>query len=220
MRPSLDHRWTGTNLARALAIARDMLDSAPPTASKERLRTVLLFTDGRPTQPGGAHWASRKALDEARALGERGIAVYCVAIGELSDPGFLAELATASGGGLLTLEDLRALAVQRPPRPGDELALEIENLTAQRPGHSVRVFPDGSFDGLVPLVEGENLLEIRSALEDGRGWSERRVVRYEASEAATQPPQSSVEQKLLELRDRVRETRGSDPDAADEGPGS
>jgi NAD(P)-dependent dehydrogenase (short-subunit alcohol dehydrogenase family) len=217
MRPSLDHEWTGTNLARALAIAGMMLDSAPPTPSKQRLRSILLFSDGRPTQPGGTHWASREALAAARELAERGIAVYSVAIGEVSDPEFLAELATASGGGLLSLEDLRALALQRPPGPNDELELAIENLTTRRRAHEVRSFPDGSFDGLVPLVEGENLLEIRAVLEDGRGWSERRVVRYEASDAA---PQSSVEQELLELRDRRREIRGSGRDAADAGPDS
>jgi hypothetical protein len=219
MRPSLDHEWTGTNLARALAIAGGMLDSAPPVPARGRLRSILLFSDGRPTQPGGTHWASLEALAAARELGERGIAVYSVAIGELSEPEFLAELATASGGGLLSLEDLRALALQRPPRPSDDLELAIENLTTQRRARSVRIFPDGSFDGLVPLVEGENLLEIRAFLEDGRGWSERRVVRYGPSDPATQAPQSSVEQELLELRDRRREIRGSGRDAADEGPG-
>jgi hypothetical protein len=213
MRPSLDHEWSGTNLARALAIAGTMLDSAPPALPKGRPRSILLFSDGRPTQPGGTHWASLEAIAAARELGERGVAVYGVAIGEVSDPEFLAELATASGGGLLSLEDLRTLALKRPPRPGDELVLAIENLTARRRAHDVRTFPDGSFDGLVPLIEGENLLEIRAVLEDGRGWSERRVVRYEPSDAATPPADASVEERLRELRDRRREERGADDDA-------
>ncbi|TFG94290.1 MAG: VWA domain-containing protein, partial [Myxococcales bacterium] len=220
IRPTLDHEWTGSNLARALVIAGEMLDSAPTSSRKERLRSILIFSDGRPTQPGGTHWASLEALAAARALGARGITVFSVAIGELADPGFLAELATASGGGLLSLEDLRSLALVRMPRPSDELELVIENLTTKRRAHNVRTFPDGSFDGLVPLAGGENLLEIRIVLDDAHGWSERRVVRYEGSDPATQETQPSTEQQLLELRDRSRESRDPGRDAAAEGPGS
>lgn len=47
--------------------------------------------------------------------------------------------------------------------------LVIENLTTKRRAHSVRTFPDGSFDGLGALAGGENLLEIRAVANDGHG---------------------------------------------------
>jgi len=203
IRPSPD--WTGTNLARALDIAERMLDRAAASDRKPVARSIVLFTDGRPTAPDGRHWASKRALARARELATRGIAVFTVPIGEHTDPDFLAELASASGGSLLTLEDLRSLVSRRVQLHLDELAIVIENLTVRRRAQSVRVHPDGSFDGIVPIAEGDNLLEIRAGLGDGSEWSERRLIRHEASDPEAQTEGPEAERRLLELRDRLRE---------------
>jgi hypothetical protein len=203
IRPSPD--WTGTNLARALDIAERMLDRAAASDRKPVARSIVLFTDGRPTAPDGRHWASKRALARARELATRGIAVFTVPIGEHTDPDFLAELASASGGSLLTLEDLRSLVSRRVQLHLDELVLVIENLTVRRRAQSVRVHPDGSFDGIVPIAEGDNLLEIRAGLGDGSEWSERRLIRHEASDPEAQTEGPEAERRLLELRDRLRQ---------------
>jgi len=202
IRPSPD--WTGTNLARALDIAERMLERAAAPDWKPPARSIVLFTDGRPTAPDGRHWASKRALVRARELATRGIAVFTVPIGEHTEPDFLAELASASGGSLLTLEDLRLLVSRRVQLHLDELAIVIENLTVKRRAQSVRVHPDGSFDGIVPIAEGDNLLEIRAGLGDGSEWSERRLIRHEASDPEAQAEGPEAERQLLELRDRLR----------------
>jgi hypothetical protein len=202
IRPSPD--WSGTNLARALDIAERMLDRVVAPDGKTPTRSVVLFTDGRPNAPDGRHWASKRALARARELATRGIAVFTVPIGEHTEPDFLAELASASGGSLLTLEDLRSIVSRRVQMHMDELAVVIENLTVKRRAQSVRVHPDGSFDGIVPIAPGENLIEIRAGLGDGSEWSERRLIRHEASDPETQVDEAEAERRLLELRDRLR----------------
>lgn len=216
IRPSPD--WTGTNLARALDVGVGMLDAAAAPDRKAPPRAIVLFTDGRPTAPDGRHWASERALERARELATRGVAIFAVPVGEQAEPEYLAQLASASGGSLLALEDLRSLARRRIPLHFDRLELSIENLTLQRTAREVRVHPDGSFDAIVPLADGENALEIRADLGDGRAWSERRVVRHAAAAAGTQDGAQDAERRLLELRDRLREGLEQAPDDADDAP--
>ncbi|MFB3117691.1 MAG: hypothetical protein ACE1ZP_02905, partial [Myxococcota bacterium] len=58
--------------------------------------------------------------------------------------------------------------------------LEIENVTKHARATSLRVFPDGRFEALVPLEPGPNTLEIRAVLADGHRTTLRRLVHYEA----------------------------------------
>ena len=203
IRPSPD--WTGTNLARALDIASGMLDAAAAQGGASPPRAIVLFTDGRPTAPDGRHWASERALERARELASRGIAILAVPVGETSEPAYLAALASASGGSLLSLEDLRSLVRRRIPLHFDRLDLAIENLTLRRRASEVRVHPDGSFDGIVPLADGENQLEIRAALGPGSPWSERIVVRHEMAPTQEREDEQATLRQLFELRDRLRE---------------
>jgi hypothetical protein len=65
--------------------------------------------------------------------------------------------------------------------------LEIENVTKHAQATSLRVFPDGRFDAVVPLEPGANTLEIRAVLADGHRETIRRLVHYEAGPAAQIP---------------------------------
>ncbi len=200
--------WTGTNHSRALAIAEDMLPSDAPAFAASRPRAIVLFSDGKPTAPDGEHWASRRALRVAGELGARGIAVFTVSLGEDSDPAYLGQLASASGGSLVSLEDLRVLASEPGQRHMEPLELVIENLTAQDPARAVRTFPDGSFDAIVPLAEGENVLEVRALFADGRRASARSVVHYERPDPATEADRRDAARWLMLLRERTREIGG------------
>jgi hypothetical protein len=206
IRPSVD--WTGTNLARALQIAGTMLASATPSSGEGRRRAVVLFSDGKPSAPDGEHWASRRALEVARELGAAGVAVFTVAFGEDSDPRYLAELASASGGSLLSPEDLRTIAAESGDTRREPLELAIENLTAKEGARAVRTSPDGSFDAIVPLVEGENVLEVRALFADGRRSSTRSVIHYERPDPATEADRREAARWLLLLRERTRELGG------------
>lgn len=210
--------WSGTNLARALDIAQDMLESAAAPDRKIPPRAIVLFTDGRPTAPDGRHWASLRAIERAQELASRGIAVFAVPIGEDSDPAYLAQLAIRSGGSVIAFDDLRTLVTSRIPSHFDQIDLAIENLTLQRPASEVRVHADGSFDGIVGLADGENLLEIRADLGDGRVWSEHRRVHLDATDAETAQDAQESERQIRELRETLRgephERLGDEPQPA------
>jgi hypothetical protein len=206
LRPIVD--WTGTNHARALAIAEDMLDSAGPGPEARRARAILLFSDGRPTVPSGEHWATKRALEVARELRERGVAVFTVCFGEDPDRDYLGRLASASGGSLLSPHDLRALASEAGRKRLTPQELVIENLTSRDSARAIRTFPDGSFDAIVPLAEGENVLEVRALFADGHRASARSVVHYERPDPATEDDRRDAARWLLLLRERTSEIGG------------
>jgi hypothetical protein len=206
IRPIVD--WTGTNHSRALAIADDLLAPDGSEAAGRRPRVVVLFSDGRPTVPNGQYWATRQALSMAAELGERGVVVYTVSFGEESDPEYLGLLARTSGGALLSLEDLRALANEPSRARLEARAIEVENLTTRAPARAVRALADGSFDAVVPLAEGENVLEVRALFDDAERASARTSVRYERPEPATDADQREAASWLELLRERTREIGG------------
>jgi len=200
--------WSGTNHSRALDVSADLLDAAARSSVGGRPRAVVLFSDGKPTVPNGEHWASKRARRTAAELATRGISVFTVVLGEDQDGEYMAELATASGGSPVSLADLRGLAGE-PGHPHMEpLELEIENLTAQDTARAVRTFPDGSFDAIVPLSEGENVLEVRALFVDGRRASARSVVHYERPDPATEADRRDAARWLMLLRERTREIGG------------
>jgi hypothetical protein len=200
--------WTGTNLARALQTADAMLAAAAAPSGVDRPRAILLFSDGRPSAPDRKYWASRRALQVAGELAARGVRIWTVAFGEDSDPEYLARLAQAGGGDRIALAELRALASE-PGRPRLEAqSLVIENRTTGSLARAVRSFADGRFDGILELAEGENVVEVRAVLADGRSASARRVVHYERPETVTEEDRRNVARWLVELRERTRQIDG------------
>lgn len=105
-----------TDLARLLALAADLLDEASPR-EPTRPRAILLFSLGEPSAPDGIHWSSRRAVEFASQLGERGIGVWAVPFGT-PDVNFLDELTRSSGGEVVPLEQLDAAF--SVPGPGAE----------------------------------------------------------------------------------------------------
>jgi Mg-chelatase subunit ChlD len=64
-----------------------------------------LFYLGEPSAPDGIHWSSRRALERADELGERGIAVWGIPI-RPGEVGYLNELTRRSGGRVIPLDQL------------------------------------------------------------------------------------------------------------------
>ncbi len=101
-----------TDLTRLLELGAKLLDDAPPIptespAPSARPRAILLLSLGEPSAPSGIHWSSRMAVERARELGEQGIALWAIPLGN-ADPAFLSELTRVSGGGVLPLDRLDA----------------------------------------------------------------------------------------------------------------
>ncbi|MGI9590219.1 MAG: hypothetical protein ACR2P8_02530 [Myxococcota bacterium] len=75
--------------------------------------------------------------------------------------------------------------------------IEVYNQTNGEVGRGVRVFPDGTFDALVPLAPGENRLQVTAR---GRGGGEQVVERRVFFDA--REPGSPEEAVAFEARSR------------------
>jgi hypothetical protein len=109
----------------------------------------------------------------------------------------LLEMAAVTSGGLTLLERPGDVLFHLPAvELSDIVDLRLENATSGKPGRAVRLFPDGSFDGFVPLERGANRLRVTAvSSKGGRASLERRVI-YE--------PQASNGDLALEV-ERLRQ---------------
>jgi len=194
---------SGTSLASALEGALEAFFEYREDDLR-RQRTVLLLSDGRPTHPS-ATIGKREALELAQQLGEIGVPVQAFALGEtaLEDPEFYRELAERSGGRFIPVED--------PANVVNEFAnirftglmdVQIHSTPSNKPGRAIRVFPNGSFDGYVPLVPGRNEVTITGVMETGEQVSETRVVYYERPETPGPDDVAAAERLRQDLQDR------------------
>jgi hypothetical protein len=115
--------------------------------------------------------------------------------------------------GMAEWTDVRAQRVEHPEQLvsqlrelnlGDVSRVAIHNVTTNTPARALRLFPDGSFDGLVALAEGENLLRIEAFGLDGSGLRiDRKVIRLGGDAAGDEAAQGRA---LLDaLRQRTAE---------------
>jgi hypothetical protein len=194
---------SGTSLAAALEGALDAFFEYREDDVR-RQRTVLLLSDGQPTAPSES-LGRREALAVAGRLGEIGVPVQAFALGRiaLEDPDFYRSLAERSGG--------KFIPVEKPADVVSEFAnmrftgledVRIHSAPIGRPGRAVRVFPNGSFDGYVPLAEGENRITITGVMESGETLSETRTVYYERPENPGPEDEAAAAALREHLQDR------------------
>jgi hypothetical protein len=197
---------SGTSLANPLDAALDVFFEAREE-NVRRQRTILLLSDGRPTVPNEVQ-GKRRALAAAGRLGEIGIPVRAYALGPdaLADPDFYRSLAERSGG--------KFVAVENPADAVDEFAnvqfaglanVAIRSAPSGKPGRAVRVFPNGAFDGYVPLSEGENVISITATVENGEVLEATRTVYFERPGRPDAADEQQAEQLRKRLQDRVVE---------------
>ncbi len=203
------HGWYGgTNYAGALRTALRALAEAPRD-ERERRRTITFLSDGFPTLPlppkDRPPREARLAAAEAAAAQVK-IEVFALGTDAIRGEEILRDVATATGGGLDLLE-----------RPGDVLfhlplielsdvrEVSIENLTARQPARATRLFPDGSFDAIAPVVSGRNVLRVTATTASGaRGVAEREVV-FAPTTTDGESVNLEVERLRKLLRDRTVE---------------
>jgi Mg-chelatase subunit ChlD len=203
-----------THLADAIRISTDLLgDGGRDGPAGPRQRSILVLSDGYPTEPAPESAAEGASLEAARAAARAGVRIYSYALGlkEIRTGDVFEQIAALSGGRLAHVA-----------RPGDivhelvrvDLArvaeVRAENRTSGAVARAVRVFPDGSFDGFVALVPGDNAIAITARGHDGSETTQERVVRFDrrgpvdATEA--ERFDARLSQLLRRLRDRSVET--------------
>jgi hypothetical protein len=208
LRFRLAEHLRGTHYAAALEAAQQMLAPTPGAESDDTQRAIVFLSDGAPSIPVFSGDQGRtEALTAAREAGLAGIRLFAFAFGPEGEAAtdVLAQMAEWTDGRaqhvaapeqLVTA--LRELALV------DVARLAITNATTGVPARAVRLFPDGSFDALVTLAEGENLLRVEAFAEDGSGLRAERTVLREPGEAGTE--EAARGRALLEqLRRRTAE---------------
>jgi hypothetical protein len=116
------HERRRTDLTRLLERGAALLEDATHDTEPDRPRVMLLLSLGLPSAPDGLHWSSRRAIEYAGELSERGIVLWAIPFGN-ADTKFLKELTRSSGGNVVPLERLDdQFGAPDPNR------LEIENV--------------------------------------------------------------------------------------------
>jgi hypothetical protein len=194
----------GTNVAAALAKAAKLLAGAPEAGVR---RSILLVTDGFPNLPAPQQRAEDAVTEQAERLAAAGVRVHVLAIvadGVEPRP-VLEELVRVTGGSFERIDDPAELPVRLANTSLSAIrSVEVTNATTGAAGLAVRVLPDGRFDAFVPLVPGENVIEVRAHGPAGASQPARRVLRYEPPAGAA-APSPEAEELLETLRLRRRE---------------
>jgi len=198
----------GTNFAAGLRLAVTELAGLSGARSQPRpgaKQVILFLTDGLPTFPIGSGSVAdagdtEAALNAARLAHKAGITVNTYALGPsaLTNPIAATEVARITLGTFLPVQ-----------KPGDIISFlqgvsfaNIEdvvftNLTTREVSTDVRLSPDGSFSGFVPVKEGHNQVRVTALASDGSNGSVDFDLVFEKSGL-------SDKELALEL-DRIRE---------------
>jgi hypothetical protein len=205
LRFELAEHLRGTHYAAALAEAQRML--APETGGPVQ-RAIVFLSDGAPTLPVFSGDDGRtEALDAAREAGLAGIRLFAFAFGaegaEATE--VLARMAEwTDGRAARVAEPEQLVTALRELALVDIARLAITNATTGAAARAVRLFPDGSFDALVSLAEGENVLRVEAFASDGSFVRLERNVSRAPGEAAAE--EAARGRALLEqLRRRTAE---------------
>jgi hypothetical protein len=198
-----------TNIAAALRTAtRAFADTEAPAGQKPH-RSVILLSDGWPLGDGALERSLSETLDAARQATENGVKIHTFAIGADTMEGIdvYRRISAGSGGHFVAVEKpseislcLSHLQLTQPIR------IALANSTTGEAGRAVRQFADGSFDGIVSLVPGENRISVEARGPGGALRALERVVIFQRSDPTDAAEARAAREKLARLRRRTMET--------------
>ena len=199
-----------TNFAAALRAALagfEITHSGPE--EDPRGRHVLFLSDGLPTAPEPPERAGEEALAAAALLRDAGVAIQSFALGtaelEGADLTIYSKMAELTGGSLTRL-----------PHPADVVAhlpridlvgitsVEVKNQTTGEAARALRLGPDGSFDGFLSLVPGENRIRIQVRDREERSGTRDRLVTYRPREPKDVDEARQFDEQGKALLERLR----------------
>jgi hypothetical protein len=201
----LGEHLRGTHYASALAEAQRVLAPVPGDGVE---RAVVFLSDGAPSLPVFYGDGGRtEALAAAREAGLAGIRIFAFSFGAegVAAVEVLEQMAEWTDGRAARVSEPEQLvSALRELALVDVARVAITNATTGAPARAVRLFPDGSFDALVSLAEGENVIRVEAFASDGAGVRGERNVRREAGEAGAEEAARGRE-LLDQLRRRTAE---------------
>lgn len=202
----------GTNFAAGLRLAvRELagFEGASSAPRPQADKIVLFLTDGLPTFPIGTGSSAdpgdtEAALQAARLAREAGIRVNTYALG----PNALTNPIAATEVARLTLGHYQPVV-----NPGDIISflqgvsfaniedVVLSNLTTREVSTDVRLAPDGSFRGFVPVRAGANRIRVTALATDGGSGSREFDLFFEESKLS----ERELAQELERIRERNRQ---------------
>jgi hypothetical protein len=174
-----------------------------------RTRSLVVLTDGVPSDRGGQPRPDDPgARSAAQELVAAGVHIHVFALGGDAQQahGLFGDLAALSDGSFRPVTEASQIGVELPRVDLVRVAVRVENLSARTAGRAVRLFADGSFDGVVALEPGAN--RIRVTVLDGSGGSAsaERTVSWQRREIRSADEARRAAAVLERLRARTRET--------------
>lgn len=205
-----DRPETGGTYFYGAIIASIKVFQMAPTIEGKRYRSIVFLSDGLPNRPPPEYFAQKAAVRAAQHAGRDRIHIYSFALGPkvAENPQVFIDIADASRGQLLLVE-----------RPGEVIdfaphlsltgirRVEVLNVTTGEAGRAVRLFPDGSFDGFVPLAPGVNTIRLTATGESGGEAVVEHRIRFEKSSADTPEGKARIAALLRELEARSIQMR-------------
>ena len=163
-------------------------------------RSILLLTDGKPRLPYDKLVAERTAMYAGKLASQSGVRINVFALGynevTRSKNYSLKRMSLRSGGRYVALERPGEIMTALGSTPFSIVdRVRLRNHTSGHYTRDVATGIDGSFYGEVPLLEGENEIEITALLDDGRTASETFHVDYVRG-----LPSRELEEQLKHLR--------------------
>jgi len=177
-----------TNFAAGIQLGVRELSGLPGAESEvlpERKRVLIFLTDGKPSYPVGRAdvvdpgdiEAAIRAANLARAGGVP-IHVYAIGLAALTEPVAATEIARVSLGRYTPVRNPADLVpLLQSATISDIEDVVLTNLSTGDFSTDVRLSPDGSFTGLVPVRVGENRVRVTALSSAGeRSSAERSFV--------------------------------------------
>jgi hypothetical protein len=164
-------------------------------------KSILLLTDGKPRLPYDKLLGERMAMYAGKLASRSGVRINVFALGynevtRAKKNYSLKRMSLRSGGRYVALERPGEIMTALGSTPFSVVdRVRLRNHTSGHYTRNVATGIDGSFYGEVPLLEGENEIEITAFLDDGRTASESFRVDY----VHGLPPRE-LEEQLKRLR--------------------
>ena len=195
----------GTNMVEGIRMAiTELMGLGVSQRRNDAIKVQFLLTDGFPSLPiGGGKRATPEdsdlAINAARLAGRAGIKVNVFALGEeaLSYPRAAVGIARESGGTytpVLRPADVLA-AVENVSAVGVDF-VQVVNQTMGQRATQIRLAADGFFSSAVPVVEGQNRIEVVARASDGSTGRDTITVIYQSGN------QKSLELEVFLERER------------------